>query len=617
MNPCWTWQRNPYFNLLTDECLTQGLFKPNPGRGFIGDKIDDNPVGDNFPPHYEMGENFQVQPKYLKSLDETCKVEPYDPPPVSDQNFPPFDQAKANVYRYRQQQSVNLGSWFVHEKWMTPSVFACASGEQISELDIAFGWGSTSAARAVLERHWDTFINQTDFDYLASIGINTVRLPIGYWSLGPCFCAGTPFEGVADVYQNSWNRVLRAINMASKAGIGVLVDLHGAPGSQNGQQHSGIQLLNEPKNVQELPDFYSNAISTMRQVSPAAANFPLYIHDGFDLNRFSDYVARRSDFVVQDHHSYFVFTSSDQSEPASQHTSDIQGSISDSLEAASVQQRRNLVVDEFSCALTDESLKNVGDPNKSRREFCEGQLAVYANATAGWAFWAYKKEDCTDDPGWCFQAAVGNSLPSSFFSYGGQGFTPSPSQLPSLADLEGDMHLPSTNDILSGAQMTPTDTSTYTASSSSTTAVGARINRRSRFGQQGRAPHLHRRGSHRRDGPGQVSMSSSQRAVAKGYSDGFLTAKIFAQYGGSKLGFVGQYIIDSLTKLGPAAIDPGTEDDYEQWFMKGLEDGRQLSQPILIRPTDLLVSCQPSDWRTHDRTRLAIAQHLHCTKNQY
>ena len=52
----------------------------------------------------------------------------------------------------------------------------------------------------------------------------------------------------------------------------------------------------------------------MRQAGPTAASFPLYLHDGFDLDRFSYFVANRSDFVVQDHHSYFVFTPADESE---------------------------------------------------------------------------------------------------------------------------------------------------------------------------------------------------------------------------------------------------------------------------------------------------------------
>jgi aryl-phospho-beta-D-glucosidase BglC (GH1 family) len=170
--------------------------------------------------------------------------------------FPPFDKPTATVMRYRKQQSVNLGSWFVHESWMTPSIFKEASGQKVSELDIALGWSSPDCARNVLEDHWDRWITESDFSYLSSIGINTVRIPIGYWSLGPEFCQGTPFDPVADVYSNAWSFVVRGINMAGQAGIGVLVDLHGAVGSQNGQPHSGISdgkvcLFNTPANVEK------------------------------------------------------------------------------------------------------------------------------------------------------------------------------------------------------------------------------------------------------------------------------------------------------------------------------------------------------------------------------
>lgn len=41
-----------------------------------------------------------------------CNVEKYTAPEIGQQQFPPFDQAKATVFRYRQQQSVNLGSWY-------------------------------------------------------------------------------------------------------------------------------------------------------------------------------------------------------------------------------------------------------------------------------------------------------------------------------------------------------------------------------------------------------------------------------------------------------------------------------------------------------------------------
>ena len=327
---------------------------------------------------------------------------------------------------------------------MTPSLFSCASGSAAAEIDIAYGWWSTDNARTVLERHWDTFINDTDFQYLASIGINTVRLPIGYWNLGPEFMQATAFEAVAQVYRNCWPRIVRAINQAGVAGIGVLVDLHGAVGSQNGQQHSGvsdgvtnffsvpsnmnktievlvfltqqlacvnnvvgIQILNEPPFDDGLTAFCkfnykplihsfdilyytdSRAIDAMREASPCAKNLPLYMHDGFDLNRFSGFVVGRTDFVVQDHHSYFVFTDSDRMEKASQHTADVRGGIAEALGQVSDKQHRNLVIDEWSCALDWKSLQNetMDDVEQDRKDFCTTQLNVYTNTTAGWGFW--------------------------------------------------------------------------------------------------------------------------------------------------------------------------------------------------------------------------------------
>ena len=279
------------------------------------------------------------------------------------------------------------------------------------------------------------------------------------------------FESVSGAYVNSWARVVRAINWAEKYGLGVLVDLHGAPGSQNGewapepavtltvgQGHSGtsdgqqnlfnnptniqltinaltyltqqlvkvnnvvgIQILNEPSNVDSLPAFYSQVLGVLRQVSPEAAAFPFYIHDGFDLSRFADYISTRKDFVVLDHHSYFVFgDQASQEVPANQLTSGLApgtGSTSQQLIGASTEGRRNIVVDEFSCALSGDALKQSDDPVGDRRRFCTGQMESYTNATAGWSFWSYKTEGCPGDVNWCFTSAVGNSLPATFFSY--------------------------------------------------------------------------------------------------------------------------------------------------------------------------------------------------------
>lgn len=131
----------------------------------------------------------------------------------------------------------------------------------------------------------------------------------------------------------------------------------------------------------------SRAIDAMRGATPFAKNLPLYVHDGFDLDRFSTYVTSRKDFVVLDHHSYFVFTPSDAAESGSQHTKDVKGGIAKWLGDASNRLRRNLIIGEWSCGLTPRSLENEQDAEQVRKNFCEEQMKVYANATAGWAFW--------------------------------------------------------------------------------------------------------------------------------------------------------------------------------------------------------------------------------------
>ena len=44
--------------------------------------------------------------------DPECYDAQYNAPQMTHQNFPPFDSQSAYIYRYRQQQSVNLGSWW-------------------------------------------------------------------------------------------------------------------------------------------------------------------------------------------------------------------------------------------------------------------------------------------------------------------------------------------------------------------------------------------------------------------------------------------------------------------------------------------------------------------------
>ena len=89
---------------------------------------------------------------------------------------------------------------------------------------------STDGAEAKLQQHWSTYFTEADVQQIASYGINAIRVPIGYWAYDN---TGTPYIQGADAYLE------QAIGWARTAGLKVLVDCHGSPGSQNGFQNSG------------------------------------------------------------------------------------------------------------------------------------------------------------------------------------------------------------------------------------------------------------------------------------------------------------------------------------------------------------------------------------------
>ena len=41
----------------------------------------------------------------------------------------------------------------------------------------------TTQLQAAIKTHRDTWVTEADFAFMASIGVNSVRLPVGYWVL--------------------------------------------------------------------------------------------------------------------------------------------------------------------------------------------------------------------------------------------------------------------------------------------------------------------------------------------------------------------------------------------------------------------------------------------------
>nr|CAB3499607.1 unnamed protein product [Digitaria exilis] len=115
-----------------------------------------------------------------------------------------------------------------------PSVFVTNSVKHLQgEYQLCNGYG-TAKATQVLMNHWSTFIKESDFRFMASSGLNAVRIPVGWWIASDPY---PPFPFVGGSLQALDN----AFRWAEKYNLGVIVDLHAAPGAQNPSEHSGTR----------------------------------------------------------------------------------------------------------------------------------------------------------------------------------------------------------------------------------------------------------------------------------------------------------------------------------------------------------------------------------------
>ena len=175
---------------------------------------------------------------------------------------------------------------------------------------------------------------------------------------------------------------------------------------------------------------------------------------------------------------------------------------------------------------------------------------------------AYKKEDCDQDPGWCFKAAVGRALPQTFFSYGQTSkTTPSTSDITSLFP---DSRLPVATGLMAKIK-------------SVTGPLWPKSHKRE-------LP-VYRPGFHpfdvfyrlvmseRKRSEPLVNPSTADTVATKGHSDGLMTAKIFALLDFSKLGFIDQYVNDSIAALGPGVVGAESQQAYRDAFLQGLVEG--------------------------------------------
>lgn len=125
-------------------------------------------------------------------------------------------------------KGVNLGSWLVLENWMTPEVFEGTTA--YDEYTLATQLPPEEYARRI-QLHRSTFVTQDDFQKMAEIGLNTVRIPIPYYIFGDR--EDLPFIACINELDN-------AFDWAEMYGMRIMIDIHMVYGSQNGFDNGGF-----------------------------------------------------------------------------------------------------------------------------------------------------------------------------------------------------------------------------------------------------------------------------------------------------------------------------------------------------------------------------------------
>ncbi|GAA6003866.1 hypothetical protein JCM10207_006441 [Rhodosporidiobolus poonsookiae] len=154
------------------------------------------------------------------------------------------------AWNWGQNKSIGmcLGSWLILEKWMLPDWFnetvnAVQDGAGATALD---EWSfcevlGQDRAKEALTEHFNNFITEDDIETLYQHGINQLRIPTGFWAWIPT-TGDEPYVNDQALYQGQIERVL---GYAYQRGMYAIIDAHGLPGSQNGEQSSG-QLTENP-----------------------------------------------------------------------------------------------------------------------------------------------------------------------------------------------------------------------------------------------------------------------------------------------------------------------------------------------------------------------------------
>ena len=303
------------------------------------------------------------------------------------------------------------------------------------------------------ERHWAKALSPNDLKFLVEVAhCTTIRLPIGYFTLGKDFCRSTAFDGEpALVYTNAWKAVLDICKTLASVGISVILDMHALPGGANKDSHSGtsspkgdlwgsskniklakqsihfvaqevvskkifncagLQLCNEACwGAKGMYDFYADVLDDIACIDSST---PVYISDAWNLEPALKWAANKNtvssptNLVVIDTHKYYTFADKHKSQSPHSIIAGIPRELSETKAYTGNVHDHGaapIFIGEWSCVLSEETWGRCDPKEKSAftANFGEQQLNMWFTHTSGSAFWTFKM-DWMPGGGWGFKA---------------------------------------------------------------------------------------------------------------------------------------------------------------------------------------------------------------------
>jgi beta-glucosidase len=168
-------------------------------------------------------------------------------------------------------KGANLGNWLLPEFWMMGYPDNAAVNDQCTlqaVLDQRFGF---QERERLLKLYRDNWITDRDWDLIPQFGLNMVRLPF-IWS------ALEDEKNPLHLRPDAWHYLDNAIAQAKARGLYVILDLHGAVGSQGKEHHSGCANQNlywTTPEYQQRTDWLWRQIAARYRDNPVVAGYGL------------------------------------------------------------------------------------------------------------------------------------------------------------------------------------------------------------------------------------------------------------------------------------------------------------------------------------------------------